>query len=571
MILKGIKASNGIVIAPAYKLNSQVIQIVNQISDQSEIELNRLHDALYKSRQDLELIKSRTLEDIDAESAAIFEAHIQMLQDPMILDKVTDKINHDNYTAEYAYSTISDEMINMFTEMDNDYMKERASDVKDISQRVLAHLLNITLNNPNYITKEAIVISDDLTPSDTAQLNKRYVKGFITEMGGSTSHSAIMARTLEIPAIVGASSVIDNVNTGDLIILDGNKGIVHVNPSSDLLKEYTIIAEQYQNKKDALSALIDQPSVTIDNHKVELSANIGSPNDLENALKNGCEGIGLYRTEFLYMESESFPTEDDQFKAYKTVLESMGNKPVVIRTLDIGGDKELSYFDTPNELNPFLGHRAIRLCFENISVFKTQLRALLRASVFGNLKIMFPMIATLDEFRKAKDILEKTKIELLNEGIKVNTDLEIGIMVEIPSTAVLADQFAKEVDFFSIGTNDLIQYTFAADRMNETVSYLYQPYNPSLLRLIKMVIDAAHTEGKWVGMCGEMAGDPIAIPLLIGLGLDEFSMSAPSILPTRELLSHLSYDNMNKMATLALNMSTKSEVTLLVENYTKEI
>ena len=570
MKIQGIKASDGIVIAPAYKLSGQGLNIEDKPCKNVDEEICRFYKAIDNCERDLDKISRHTRETIDADHAEIFEAHIQILKDPMILESVCKKIKDNFYTAEYAYALVSQEMIKMFQEMDNDYMKERASDIKDISNRLLSYLLNIEIKNPSDIHEEVIVVSEDLTPSDTAQLNKKFVKGFITEMGGPTSHSAIMARTLEIPAVVGLKSITESLKTGDLIILDGNEGLVIVNPSKAVLDQYRILAQAYVDKKNKLKDLVDQASETIDKHRVELGANIGSPNDLEKALKKGSEGIGLYRTEFLYMDNQAFPTEDEQFQAYKEVLEKMQGKPVVIRTLDIGGDKELSYFDTPDELNPFLGQRAIRLCLENMDIFKTQLRALLRASIYGNLKIMFPMIATLDEFRKAKDILLETEVELRVEGIEVSKSIQVGIMVEIPSTAILADQFAKEVDFFSIGTNDLIQYTFAADRMNERVSYLYQPYNPSLLRLIKMVIDAGHKENKWVGMCGEMAGDPIAVPILIGLGLDEFSMSASSILATRHLIRRLSYDKMKKMALETLNQPSQVEVRAVVESYIKE-
>lgn len=570
MKIQGIKASDGIVIAPAYKLSGQGLNIEDKPCKNVDEEICRFYQAIDNCERDLDKISRHTRETIDADHAEIFEAHIQILKDPMILESVCKKIKDNFYTAEYAYALVSQEMIKMFQEMDNDYMKERASDIKDISNRLLSYLLNIEIKNLSDIHEEVIVVSEDLTPSDTAQLNKKFVKGFITEMGGPTSHSAIMARTLEIPAVVGLKSITESLNTGDLIILDGNEGLVIVNPSKAVLDQYRILAQAYVDKKNKLKNLVDQASETIDKHRVELGANIGSPNDLEKALKKGSEGIGLYRTEFLYMDNQAFPTEDEQFQAYKEVLEKMQGKPVVIRTLDIGGDKELSYFDTPDELNPFLGQRAIRLCLENMDIFKTQLRALLRASIYGNLKIMFPMIATLDEFRQAKDILLETEVELRGEGIEVSKSIQVGIMVEIPSTAILADQFAKEVDFFSIGTNDLIQYTFAADRMNESVSYLYQPYNPSLLRLIKMVIDAGHKENKWVGMCGEMAGDPIAVPILIGLGLDEFSMSASSILATRHLIRRLSYDKMKKMALETLNQPSQVEVRAVVESYIKE-
>jgi phosphotransferase system enzyme I (PtsI) len=403
-----------------------------------------------------------------------------------------------------------------------------------------------------------------LTPSDTAQLNKRFTKGFATAIGGRTSHSAIMARSLEIPAVVGIQGLLDNVNHGDFIVLDALDGIVIVNPTQQEIIDYRKKADAFHELKMSLKVLKDADSVTTDGHHVELVGNIGKPNDAESVLNNGGEGVGLYRTEFLYMDAQSLPTEEEQYVAYKIVLEKMGKRPVVIRTLDIGGDKELAYLPFPKEMNPFLGYRAIRLCLDRKDIFKTQVRALLRASVYGNLCIMFPMIATLDEFREAKTFVLDEKAVLLSEGIAVSNDFQIGMMVEIPAAAVLADQFAKESDFLSIGTNDLIQYSMAADRMSEKVAYLYQPYNPSLLRLIKMTIDGAHAQGKWVGMCGEMAGEELAVPVLLGLGLDEFSMSASSILQARKMVRSLSYAEMKILATEALTKSTNQEVVDLI-------
>ncbi len=428
------------------------------------------------------------------------------------------------------------------------------------------NLLGVTLSNPSTISEKVILIAEDLTPSDTAQLNRKFVKGFITDIGGRTSHSAIMARSMEIPAIVGTKIATTEINQDDLIIVDGINGKVFVNPAEDVVKLYLDKKQAYEQQKSEWAKLKEKDTVTSDGLHVELAANIGTPEDVKGVIENGGEGIGLYRTEFLYMGRDQLPTEEEQYEAYKSVLEGMEGKPVVVRTLDIGGDKELLYLDLPNEMNPFLGFRAIRLCLEMKDMFRTQLRALLRASNYGNLKIMFPMIATLDEFRQAKTVLEEEKDKLSNEGIAVAKDIEIGIMVEIPSTAVMADLFAKEVDFFSIGTNDLIQYTMAADRMNEQVSYLYQPYNPAILRLIKSVIDAAHKEGKWVGMCGEMAGDEVAIPILLGLGLDEFSMSATSILPARSQILKLSNSEISELTDQILNMQTCQEV----ENFVKE-
>jgi phosphotransferase system enzyme I (PtsI) len=449
--------------------------------------------------------------------------------------------------------------------MDNEYMRERAADIKDVTKRLLANIKGIRLADPSLIDEEVIIIAEDLTPSDTAQLDKKYVKGFITEIGGRTSHSAIMARSLEIPAVVGVGALLDKVEEGEMILLDGLEGDIIINPTKEELASYAEKSAEYETKKAEWAKLKDAKTISKDGHHFELGANIGSPEDLDGVLRNGGEGIGLFRTEFLYMGKNNFPTEEEQYLVYKEVLERMEGKPVVVRTLDIGGDKELPYLDMPKELNPFLGYRAIRLCLDRVEIFKVQLRALLRASVYGNLKVMFPMIATVNEFVKAKAILKEVERDLRAEGKEVSHDYEVGMMVEIPAAAILADQFAKVSDFFSIGTNDLIQYSFAADRMNETVGYLYQPYNPSLLRLIKMVIDAAHKEGKWAGMCGEVAGDTTAIPLLVGLGLDEFSMSATNILESRSLISKLDKKEMEVLAHEALNMSTNEAVKTLVE------
>ena len=445
-------------------------------------------------------------------------------------------------------------------------MQERAADIKDVAERMLAALLGVKLPSPATISEEVIVIAHDLTPSDTAQLSKKFVKAFVTNIGGRTSHSAIMARSLEIPAIVGSKSITTSVKDGDIIIVDAFDGVVILNPTADEIKQYEAKRAAYEDQKVEWAKLVKADSVTKDGKHIELAANIGTPKDVVGVLENGADGIGLYRTEFLYMDSADFPTEDEQYEAYKTVLESMNGKGVVVRTMDIGGDKELPYLELPEEMNPFLGYRAIRISLDQTDMFKTQLRALLRASVHGDLRIMFPMIATLQEFRSAKKIYDEMKTELISEGVEVSETIQVGIMVEIPAAAVLAKQFAKEVDFFSIGTNDLIQYTMAADRMNERVSYLYQPYNPSILTLIKNVIDASHAEGKWTGMCGEMAGDQTAVPLLLGMGLDEFSMSATSILQTKSLISKLDSEKMIALADKAINeCGTAEEVVALVE------
>ena len=459
--------------------------------------------------------------------------------------------------------------VGMFEAMeDNPYMQERASDIRDVSQRILAALLGVTLASPSTIDEEVILVARDLTPSDTAQLNREYVKAFVTDIGGRTSHSAIMARSLEIPAIVGTDSITQNVKNGQMIIVDAIEGAIILEPTAEQLVEYQKKLKDYQTYRKDLEQLIDCSSVTKDGIEVELAANIGTPKDVKGALANGADGIGLYRTEFLYMDASDFPTEEDQYQAYKEVLMAMGSKGVVVRTMDIGGDKHLPYLQLPEEMNPFLGYRAIRISLDQVEMFKTQLRALLRASVHGKLRIMFPMIATLEEFQQAKSIYEEVKQELLSEDQEVADDIQVGMMVEIPAAAINADQLAKEVDFFSIGTNDLIQYTMAADRMNEKVSYLYQPYHPSILRLVKFVIESAHKEGKWAGMCGEMAGDQTAVPLLLGMGLDEFSMSASSILKTRRLISELDTKAMKELADLATSECANSnQVIELVNNY----
>ncbi|QOR68329.1 phosphoenolpyruvate--protein phosphotransferase [Cytobacillus suaedae] len=564
-LIKGIAASPGIAIAKAYRLEEPKLTVTKKSVSDIELELARFKKALDLSKDELEKIKEKTNEDLGEDKAAIFAAHLLVLSDPELVNPVEDRIKTENSNAEFALQETANMFISIFESMDNEYMKERASDIRDVTKRVIGHLLGVTIPNPSMISEEVIIVAEDLTPSDTAQLNRKYVKGFTTNIGGRTSHSAIMARSMEIPAIVGTKTVTANIDNGDIVIVDGLSGDVIVNPTEEQIAQYEQKKRDYEEQRAEWSKLVKEKTVTSDGHHVELAANIGTPDDVEGVLKNGGEGVGLYRTEFLYMGRDQLPTEDEQFAAYKAVLEKMAGKPVVVRTLDIGGDKELPYLHLPKEMNPFLGYRAIRLCLEEQDIFRTQLRALLRASTFGNLKIMFPMIATLDEFRQAKSILLEEKDKLVAQGESVSNEIEIGIMVEIPSTAVIADQFAKEVDFFSIGTNDLIQYTMAADRMNETVSYLYQPYHPAILRLVSMVIEAAHKEGKWAGMCGEMAGDPVAIPLLLGLGLDEFSMSATSILPARTQLSKLSYVDSKSYKEKILSMSTTEEVVNFVK------
>ncbi|MFB9759874.1 phosphoenolpyruvate--protein phosphotransferase [Ectobacillus funiculus] len=562
----GIAASSGIAIAKAFRLEHPELTVEKTMITNPEHEVARFEQALERSKVELEGIKEYARKELGEDKAEIFAAHLLVLSDPELLNPIRDAIKNEQVNAEFALNEVATMFGNMFAAMDNEYMKERAADIRDVTKRVLSHLLGVMITNPGMIAEEVIIIAEDLTPSDTAQLNRKYVKGFATDIGGRTSHSAIMARSMEIPAVVGTKTVTAEIENGALVIVDGLDGMVIVNPTPDVVQAYQEKQAAYQAKKAEWAKLVNEHTVSRDGYHVELAANIGTPDDVNGVLANGGEGVGLYRTEFLYMGRDQLPTEAEQFEAYKTVLERMEGKPVVVRTLDIGGDKELPYLDLPKEMNPFLGYRAIRLCLTSQDMFRTQLRALLRASIYGNLKIMFPMIATVDEFRQAKAILMEEKEKLQSEGIVVAEDIEVGMMVEIPASAVMADVFAKEVDFFSIGTNDLIQYTLAADRMNERVSYLYQPYNPAILRLVKMVIDAAHKEGKWAGMCGEMAGDEIAIPILLGLGLDEFSMSATSILSARNQILNLSKEEVAQAIEQIINMETAEEV----ERFVKE-
>lgn len=567
-MLKGIAASSGITIAKAYKLETPQITIEKKDSNPQE-EIEKFKNALAASRKDIETIKERATGKLSDEELEIFDAHLMVVDDPAMSDEVISMIENEKVNAEYALDVVSNNYISMFESLDDEYMRERAADIKDVTTRIKYHILGVDVADLSLIDQEVIVVAHDLTPSDTAQLDKKFTKGFATEIGGRTSHSAIMARSLEIPAVVGIASVMSEVKHGDLLILDALKGQLIVNPDEKTIEQYQEKAEKYQKEVAALKVLKDKETITTDGHKVEIVGNIGTPDDVAGVIDNGGEGVGLYRTEFLYMNSTELPTEEQQFEAYKKVLVAMNGKPVVVRTLDIGGDKKLPYLPIDPEMNPFLGYRAIRLCLDRKDIFRTQLRALLRASAYGKLRIMFPMIATIDEFVSAKALLEEEKEKLVKEGVEVGQDLQVGMMVEIPAAAVLADEFAKYADFFSIGTNDLIQYSMAADRMSEKVSYLYQPLNPSILRLIKLTIDGAHSQGKWCGMCGEMAGEPDAMAVLMGLGLDEFSMSATSILKARSIANSISYQEMQQLAAKAVKCQRAQEVLDLIHSTLK--
>ena len=571
--LTGIAASSGVAVAKAYLLVQPDLSFETVTVENTDNEEARLDTALEASTGELNVIREKAVESLGNEAASVFDAHLMVLADPEMIGQIKETIRAKKTNAETALKEVTDMFIGIFEGMeDNPYMQERAADIKDVTKRVLANLLGKKLPSPATIDQEVIVVAHDLTPSDTAQLDKKFVKAFITNIGGRTSHSAIMARTLEIPAVLGTNNITSLVTDGQLLAVNGITGDVIIEPSEAEQAEFIAAGKTYADQKAEWALLKDAKTLTADGKHFELAANIGTPKDVEGVNNNGGEAVGLYRTEFLYMDSQDFPTEDEQFEAYKAVLEGMNGKPVVVRTMDIGGDKELPYFDLPKEMNPFLGYRALRISLSDggDAMFRTQMRALLRASVHGKLRIMFPMVALLTEFRAAKKIFDEEKANLVAEGVVVADDIQVGIMIEIPAAAMLADQFAKEVDFFSIGTNDLIQYTMAADRMNEQVAYLYQPYNPSILRLINNVVKAAHAEGKWAGMCGEMAGDQTAVPLLVGMGLDEFSMSATSILQTRSLMKRLDTTKMQELANKALTeCGTLEEVVALVEAYTK--
>lgn len=559
-MITGKAASPGIALGKVLVIKNEELIIEKKSISNIGAEKNKFISAVEKSKEDLLKVKEKALKELGEEKAAIFEAHIMVLEDPELIQSTTKKIEGEELNAEYAFSQIIEQFVAIFESMDNEYMRERAADIKDVSRRVLNNLMGKKLLDLSVLDEEAVLVADDLTPSDTAVMDKQKVLGFLTNIGGKTSHTAIMARTLEIPAVVGLKNITEEVKDGDVIAFNGETGEVIINPSSEEIEKFNKLKNEYEMFKKELENYKNTPSETKDGKVVELVGNIGTPEDISGLINNDAEGVGLYRTEFMYMDRDSFPTEDEQFEAYKKVLESLNPKPVVIRTLDIGGDKKLSYLDIGEEMNPFLGYRAIRLCLEQKDIFKTQLRALLRASAFGNLKIMFPMISSLEELLAAKEILNEVKGELDSEGIGYSSKIEVGMMIEVPAAAIVSDILAKHVDFFSIGTNDLIQYTCAVDRMNEKIHHLYNPFNPAVLRLIKMVIDNGHKENIWVGMCGEMAGDTNIIPLLLGMGLDEFSMSPISVLPARKAIRNLSLEEAKEIADKVLSMSSSEEI-----------
>ena len=571
-MISGISASPGIVFGKALVLKEEPI-ILNThkiTSDQVDAEVAKFFDGRAKAAAQLTAIHEKALRTLGEEKAAIFEGHLMLLEDEELEEEIVGYINDNLSTADVAASKVIDQQVAVLSEIDDEYLKERAGDMRDIGNRLLRNILGMHIVDLGDISEESILVAYDLTPSETAQLNLEKVLGFITDIGGRTSHTSIMARSLELPAIVGTNDVTARVNTGDYLILDAVNNRVYVNPTQAEIDELKTLEAKLAEEKAELAKLKDLPAVTLDGHKVEVVANIGTIRDCEGAHRNGAEGVGLYRTEFLFMDRDQLPSEEEQFIAYKEVVEAMEGRLVVLRTMDIGGDKELPYLNLPKEMNPFLGWRAIRIALDRREILRAQLRAVLRASAFGKLAVMFPMIISVEEIRELKSVLETLKAELRAEGKAFDENIQVGVMVETPSAAVNAKFLAKEVDFFSIGTNDLTQYTLAVDRGNELISHLYNPMSPSVLGLIKQVIDASHAEGKWTGMCGELAGDERATLLLLGMGLDEFSMSAISVPHIKKLVRHVSYQEAKALADEALQKPTAAEIEQLIQAFLAE-
>lgn len=562
-MLKGYGVSPGIAIGQVVIKENFNYEITDEIVENVDLELKKFKATVLKSKENTRKLYEKMKKEASASEAEIFKAHLMILEDPEFIGSIENEILTTKKNTAYCINKVADHFIDMFQQMDDEYLKERALDIRDIKEQLMKSIFNYEAIDTSDIDNQ-IIIAHELTPSDTGNLDLNKVSGFITETGGQTSHTAIMAKSLEIPAVVGCKNIISQVTNNDQIIMDGAEGRVIVKPDNKTISEFESKRNKNTQFRKRLSELIGRETVSKDGKKVELAANIGTEKDLEGVIKYDAEGIGLFRTEFLYMDSDKFPTEAEQFDIYKTVAEKMNNKPVIIRTLDIGGDKELTYYKFPAEMNPFLGYRAIRMCLKEKDIFKTQLRAILRASNYGNLKIMFPMISNLTELKKAKEVLAAVKSDLTNEGISFDKKIEVGMMIEVPSAALLSDILSKYVDFFSIGTNDLIQYTVAVDRMNENLDDLYTPYNPAVLRLINTVIKNAHKNDTWVGMCGEVAGNPKLIPILLGMGLDEFSMSSINILQSRLLINNINYSKIKTYVPKILEAETVSEVKSLL-------
>jgi len=571
-MISGIPASPGIVFGKALVLKEEKIVLDMQKIKDSQVdeEIARFYAGREAAVEQLNSIKERAYQSLGEEKAAIFEGHLMILEDEELEEEIIDYLRSNHVNAAVAANVVIDQQVAILSEIDDEYLKERAGDIRDIGNRLIKNILGMHIVDLGEINEEAILVAYDLTPSETAQLNLNKVLGFVTDIGGRTSHTSIMARSLELPAIVGTNNVTELVNTGDFLILDALNNVVYVNPSQDDIQRLKALQAKLADEKAELAKLKDLPALTLDGHRVDVVANIGTIRDIEGAERNGAEGVGLYRTEFLFMDRDQLPTEEEQFIAYKDVVEAMNGNLVILRTMDIGGDKELPYLDLPKEMNPFLGWRAIRIALDRREILNAQLRAVLRASAYGKLAVMFPMIISVEEIRELKSVIEELKVELRNEGKAFDENIQIGVMVETPSAAVNAKFLAKEVDFFSIGTNDLTQYTLAVDRGNELISHLYNPMSPSVLSLIKQVIDASHAEGKWTGMCGELAGDERATVLLLGMGLDEFSMSAISVPRIKKLIRNVNYQDAKLLAEKALQQPTAAEIERLVIDFLAE-
>ncbi|AIJ09510.1 MULTISPECIES: phosphoenolpyruvate-protein phosphotransferase PtsI [Edwardsiella] len=571
-MISGILVSPGIAFGKALLLKEDEIVISRKkiTADEVEQEIARFKDGRDKAAQQLEAIRQKASETLGEEKAAIFEGHIMLLEDEELEQEIIALIKDNAMSAEAAAREIIEGQATALEELDDEYLKERAADVRDIGKRLLKNILGMTIIDLGAIQDEVILVATDLTPSETAQLNLDKVLGFITDLGGRTSHTSIMARSLELPAIVGTSDVTQQVKNGDYLILDAVNNKIYLNPTAETIDALKAVQTQYINEKNELAKLKDLPAITLDGHQVEVCANIGTVRDVAGAERNGAEGVGLYRTEFLFMDRDALPTEEEQFQAYKAVAEAMGSQAVIVRTMDIGGDKDLPYMDLPKEENPFLGWRAIRICLDRKEILHAQLRAILRASAFGKLRIMFPMIISVEEVRMLKAELEQLKAQLREEGKVFDETIEVGVMVETPAAATVAHHLAKEVDFFSIGTNDLTQYTLAVDRGNELISHLYNPMAPSVLTLIKQVIDASHAHGKWTGMCGELAGDERATLLLLGMGLDEFSMSSISIPRIKKIIRNANFEDVKALAEEALRQPTADDLMSVINTFIEE-
>ncbi|HHT2784067.1 TPA: phosphoenolpyruvate-protein phosphotransferase PtsI [Klebsiella pneumoniae] len=571
-MISGILASPGIAFGNALLLKEDEIVIDRKkiSADKVDQEVERFLSGRAKASAQLEVIKTKAGETFGEEKEAIFEGHIMLLEDEELEQEIIALIKDKHMTADAAANEVIDGQATALEELDDEYLKERAADVRDIGKRLLRNILGLAIIDLSAIQDEVILVAADLTPSETAQLNLNKVLGFITDAGGRTSHTSIMARSLELPAIVGTGSITAQVKNGDYLILDAVNNQVLINPSNEQIEALRSLQAQVAEEKAELAKLKDLPAITLDGHQVEVCANIGTVRDVEGAERNGAEGVGLYRTEFLFMDRDALPTEEEQFAAYKAVAEACGSQAVIVRTMDIGGDKELPYMNFPKEENPFLGWRAVRIAMDRKEILRDQVRAILRASAFGKLRIMFPMIISVEEVRALKKEIEIYKQELRDEGKAFDESIEIGVMVETPAAATIARHLAKEVDFFSIGTNDLTQYTLAVDRGNDMISHLYQPMSPSVLNLIKQVIDASHAEGKWTGMCGELAGDERATLLLLGMGLDEFSMSAISIPRIKKIIRNTNFEDAKVLAEQALAQPTTDELMTLVNKFIEE-